>query len=240
LNLDIAKFNVTSAYDMASSSVRLISDDIRLRISNSPITGHVQNDSFVSSAESFRETLRNIASSAINTILIGFGQRVDNTRIDYSNSSPSDVDYSDFESHITTHVTKLTTLSNDIMTLIDDMVSDHISKRSLLRPAAYTISDFVVGSPVVVTCEFKNVGSVTWTGWMSVTAIDEYKKKIKSSSPKSISVIEPGASSVLTQSIVVPRTVVVNGNDRTWGKKTTVSISIVTSSSVAKSNKELF
>lgn len=236
----MAKFNITSAYDIAASSVRFIIDDIRLRISNDPLVGHVQSDSFMSSAESFRESLRNIASSAINTSFVGFGQRVDNTRIDYSDSSPTEYDYSDFESHVATHVAKLTTLSTDIMTSVDEIVSNHISSRSLLRPASYKMSDFVVDSPVVVTCEFKNVGSVPWTGWMSVTATDEYKKKIKSSSPKAVSVIEPGSSSVLTQTIVVPRTVVVNGNDRSWGKKTMMSISIVTSSPAVKASKELF
>jgi hypothetical protein len=83
--------------------------------------------------------------------------------------------------------------------------------------------------PIKFSYEFKNVGTEPWRGYLLVKVTDEYKKWVYDQSvPPLVPTVSPGDTIVLDRYVTVPRTIIIKGNKRTWGKKSSYSISVYT------------
>lgn len=104
---------------------------------------------------------------------------------------------------------------------IEQLFSDKILSRPVLRPTGNRKfpSPLILDGFNDVSIELQNIGSSPWTGWMGVKITDEYKKVVTDNSVDNVTTIGPGEAYTLTKRIKVPKVMVVNGQNRSFGKK---------------------
>jgi len=80
-----------------------------------------------------------------------------------------------------------------------------------------------------VEIDLKNVGRKNWTGWVGLIVTDEYYKKLEFLTQTGTNyVIKPGEIVTVKRDIILPRTMMVDGQARSLGKVLTYKIVINT------------
>jgi hypothetical protein len=161
----------------------------------------------------------------------GFNTRAQNASIDYNQTVSTTEDSTLLSDYITEYSEKLSAAVNSVIEKMTSIVNEHLTNRPLLRHTGNRSVPSSVNLDGITTIgyEFQNIGNKTWTGWLNLKLIDEYKKfVVVDFVPSQLSVIPPGVISILSREIKVPSVVYVNGNPRSWGKKTKINASIYT------------
>lgn len=185
---------------------------------------------FREAVSSLGEGVRSEVLAKINDAMVGFNTRVENSGIDYNPSITSEEESMSFSSYIKDYSDKLSAAIDSVLSHVDESISAYAYNRPLLRATGNRIiPPIVFDKPITIKYEFQNVGSNPWTGWMNVKVVDEYKKSIGVDfPPANIPTVPPGDSVTLIRDVTIPKVLYVDGNPRTWGKKSKVQISIYT------------
>lgn len=229
-SFDTAKSRIDYAFNEASGIIRHSIDYAKPYIDAHPVVYYVDSDSFRSAVSELEAGVRNEVGTRINNAMNGFNIRVNNTVNELGGSFTSEQS-AEFSSILSSCSEKLSTISTDVMSKADDLISSHIRDRPILQPTGVsdTPSSISFSSPNTFKYEFKNVGNAAWTGWMNIKLVDKYKKQVVVDfAPPSLPVVAPGETVVLSREISVPEIQYVNGQPRTWGETTSVHVSIST------------
>lgn len=196
-----------------------------------PVKSYVDGTKFRKESDELLEAVRSEVIAKINDAMSGFNTRAQNASFDYNQTISTEDEATEFSDYISDYSTKLSDYVTQILDKVNSLVEDHLVNRPLLRSTGNRSvpSKIDFDSVSTISYEFQNVGNKSWSGWMKLVASDKYKHSISVDFPPSqIPVVAPGDVVVLSREITIPKTVIVDGNLRSWADKTSFSVSIYT------------
>lgn len=122
-----------------------------------------------------------------------------------------------------------------VMVQVTALIKDHVFNRPLVRPTGkfYVPSYPNFGVPEEYGLELRNIGTKQWVGSIGVTVTDEYYKSFIDNEPSAVGgvPIRPGESGKVARMITVPKVIVVEGENRNFGKSVKYKLMINTMTS---------
>lgn len=229
-SFDVVKSAVEYAYIEASGKIRHSVDGVDSYIASHPVNMYSDSESFRSAIESLNSSIFNEINVRIGDALNGFNVRVSNAGYDFNKTSPTSENITELTSLVSEKSSLLQDLATSIASVASSKVSDHATNRPLMRPTGgRDLPSFSFDVPLTIKYEFQNIGSKSWSGWMVVKLIDQYRNSVVVDfAPPNIPTVSPGDTVSLSRDVTIPRVVYKDGEPRSWGDKTKIYISLRT------------
>jgi hypothetical protein len=229
-SLETAQSQVLFAYTTALGEITHSIDGVTSYISLHPVKIYADGTKFREASQKLLESVRSEVLALINDSMTGFNTRIQNSSIDYNQTITSADESTAFSEYIKTYSDKLSTAIDVAIEKMTSIVQSHLTSRPLMRATGNrVVPNIVLDGITTIKYEFINVGSKTWTGWMCLKVIDEYKKVVSVDfAPPQLPIVAPGSTVMLSREIKIDKIQYVSGNPRTWGKKSKISVSLYT------------
>jgi hypothetical protein len=196
-----------------------------------PVLIYVDGSKFQEAVKSFSQSVQSEVVAKINDAMSGFNVRAQNASIDYNKTISTDDEASLLADYITDYSDKLSVAVSGVIEKMSNIIDGHLQNRPLLRHTGNRSvpSSINLDGITVIGYEFQNIGNKAWSGWLNLKLSDEYKKSVSVDfAPPQIPVVSSGDVVFLSREIKIPKVVYVDGNPRSWGKKTKINASIYT------------